>query len=124
MKAILSAALLGSIFTVNYASQADSIAREELSVLEIATLTPNTLPDGSIWIARHQLVLHIGTPGVFILSADNRARFRMVKTGKTAGQSIEISSGLSGKEKIITGPFETVFDGSPIREIKLQLRKQ
>ncbi len=81
----------------------------------VSTVSPKIIPDGSIRIAREQFIKHIGTPGVFILSPENRARFRMLKAGKIYGQSIEIISGLSGDEKILTAPFGSLFDGSPVR---------
>lgn len=43
-----------------------------------------------------------------------QARFRMVKTGKTAGNRVEILSGLTGDEVLVLGDLAGVRDGSPI----------
>ena len=44
----------------------------------------------------------------------------MVKLGKKSGERIMISSGLTGKEQILTGPYDSVFDGSPVRVVDKQ----
>jgi len=56
-----------------------------------------------------------GTPGVFVLSDDGLARFRMVKAGKRRKQQLEIISGLDGDETLVKGPYTDMLDGSPIR---------
>ena len=88
---------------------------QTLPVVEQSVITAGILADGSIQIPGNTIVEHIGTKGVFILSADNQARFRMVKAGKKNGNSVSISSGLTGNEQILTGPYESVYDGSPVR---------
>lgn len=75
------------------------------------------------------LVIRGGIPGVFVLQDATpfppgardaagtvlpEARFRMVKTGKTAGRRVEILSGLSGDEVLILGDLSELRDGSPI----------
>jgi multidrug efflux pump subunit AcrA (membrane-fusion protein) len=71
-----------------------------------------------------------GIPGVFVLQEaaafpppargeDGRAlpeaRFRMVKTGKTSGNRVEILSGLGGDETLVLGALSNVHDGSPVK---------
>ena len=90
-----------------------------LPILEQAIHTPKVLTDGSVQINNHLLVRHIGTEGVFILSPESRARFRMVKAGKKSGKWVTISSGLTGMEKILMGPYDSIFDGSPISVKKI-----
>ena len=101
-----------------------SEATPELSLPPVALSTSNAEihADGSVRIHISQLVKHIGTDGVFILSADNRARFRMVKAGKIKGDSVTISSGLTGNEEILNGPYDSVFDGSPVHVVETQTR--
>jgi hypothetical protein len=96
----------------------------DLPPVERSIKAAEILPDGSVQINSKQLVTHIGTDGVFILSADKRARFRMVKAGKRKGQSITINSGLTGKEQILNGPYDSVFDGSPVIVAEIQTRKK
>lgn len=89
-----------------------------LPVVEQGAITAEILADGSVLIPEDTIVEHIGTKGVFILSKDNMARFRMVKAGKESGDSVSISSGLVGGEQILTGPYENLFDGSPVQLTK------
>lgn len=120
-KSILPSALLaGSVLIISGCHNSGPAASPELAlpVTEQSAITTEILADGSILVPRKTIVDHIGTKGVFILSADNQARFRMVKAGKQIGDSVSISSGLKGNEQILTGPFESVYDGSPVRLTK------
>jgi hypothetical protein len=69
---------------------------------------------GNVLIPAAARVNLAGTPGVFILQ-NNQARFRMIKTGKKQGKHVEVSSGLVGNERIIMGPYDDIYDGSPFR---------
>ena len=87
-----------------------------------ATLTALTRPvltldaqAGRVLVPQALLVERGGVPGVFVLSAENQARFRMVRTGKTVNGRIEILSGLSGSESLVTGELRDVHDGSPVK---------
>ena len=95
----------------------EATADIELPEIKRTVITPQVLPDGSLRIPRATVLEHIGTTGVFILSEDRRARFRMVKTGKSSADWIMITSGLSGVEKVLHGPFDAVYDGSPVQRI-------
>ena len=122
LKPVLHFVLLtGSILMLAgcHGAHQDATAELELPLIEQAVIAPEVLADGSIRISSALLVQHIGTDGVFILSADKRARFRMVKAGKKSSNKIIISSGLAGKEQILTGPYDSVFDGSPVRVKKV-----
>lgn len=117
VKPVLHSILLtGSVLILAgcHGSHQDATAERELPPIEQAVMAPEVLADGSIRIDSAQLIKHIGTDGVFILSADKRARFRMVKAGKKAGNKITVSSGLTGNEMILTGPYDSVYDGSPV----------
>ena len=113
--------LTGSILMLAgcHGSYQEATAELELPHIEQAVIAPEVLADGSIRISSALLVQHIGTEGIFILSTDKRARFRMVKAGKKSGKKIIISSGLTGGEQILTGPFDSVFDGSPVNVKKV-----
>lgn len=78
------------------------------------------------------LVTRGGIPGVFVLAdaaafpppargADGKplpeARFRMVKTGKTSGNRVEILSGLAGGETLVLGELSDVHDGSAVKPV-------
>jgi multidrug resistance efflux pump len=53
--------------------------------------------------------------GVHVLDGSGTARWRIVKVGRTYPQGVEILSGLSEGEEIVTGPPEAVADGSRVR---------
>lgn len=72
---------------------------------------------GRVLVPQALLVERSGVPGVFVLSAENQARFRMVRTGKTVNGRIEILSGLSGSESLVTGDLRDVHDGSPVKSM-------
>lgn len=67
-----------------------------------------------IRIPRQALVERGGIPGVFVLSKEAQARFRMVRAGRTFDAQVEILSGLHGDETLVLGDLAAVHDGSPI----------
>ena len=83
-----------------------------------ATLTLRTPADldahGDVVIPRAAITKIGGIPGVFVLSAHGRARFRLIKIGATTSRQAEILSGLSGDETLVLPPFRHVYDGSPV----------
>lgn len=74
------------------------------------------LKAGRVLVPHPVLVERSGVPGVFVLSAENQARFRMVRTGKRINGQTEILSGLSGNETLVTGELGNVHDGSTIQK--------
>lgn len=70
---------------------------------------------GPVRVPTALIVEQGGIPGVFVLTADHTARFRMVRTGKDVGGRIEILSGLTGNETLVGGNLRDVHDGSPIQ---------
>lgn len=51
---------------------------------------------------------------LWVLDKDNIARMRLVKTGKTIGDKVEILSGLSDGERVVVGGMEKVSEGSRV----------
>lgn len=82
--------------------------------LERPTLAVPAAGAQTISIPRTTLVERAGLPGVFVLSAQSQARFRLVRPGKLHGDRIEILSGLRGGEILVVGELGGVRDGSPI----------
>ena len=72
---------------------------------------------GRVLVPEALLVERGGVPGVFVLSAENQARFRMVRTGKTVNNRVEVLSGLRGGETLVTGDLRDVHDGSPVKNL-------
>lgn len=83
--------------------------------LERPTLAVPAADTRNILIPRAALVERAGLPGVFVLSADSQARFRLVRPGKLHGDKIEILSGLRSGETLVAGDLGAVRDGSPIK---------
>jgi HlyD family secretion protein len=46
--------------------------------------------------------------GVFMVTADNKAPFRKVETGISGATDIEVLSGLTEGEQIVTGPYQVI----------------
>lgn len=67
-----------------------------------------TVPGKAI-VERGQLV------GVFVVDTHGVARLRLVKTGKPAGDRVEILSGLSEGERIVVDGVNKVSDGSRVQ---------
>jgi len=51
---------------------------------------------------------------IWVLDKDNMARMRLVKTGKTIGDKVEVLSGLSDGERVVVGGVEKVSEGSKV----------
>ena len=109
---LLSASMLSAL------AGCHGTAPEPAPPVELAAVKPGSVniqrdQDGTLRIPATALVQHVGTPGVFI-EQQGKARFRMVKAGKQSADMIEINSGLDGDEVLFTGPFDNVYDGSPV----------
>ncbi len=55
-----------------------------------------------------------GITGVFVVNTDGRANFRMVRTGDSDGDQIEILSGLADGERIVLHPDASIDNGTRI----------
>jgi len=54
---------------------------------------------------------------VAIVDGDGRARLRPVTLGTDYGQRVGIASGLSGNERVIASPPDSIVDGQPVRVV-------
>jgi hypothetical protein len=86
--------------------------------LERPSHTLSTRPGARVTVPQAALVTRAGVPGVFVLSGEGRARFRVVRTGKDLGRDIEILAGLRGDERLVLGDLAAVHDGSAIAAVK------
>jgi len=68
-----------------------------------------TIPRGAV-VERGQLT------SVYVVDQSGIARMRLVKTGKTYGDRVEVLSGLSEGEQIVVDAVAAVSDGSRVRE--------
>jgi RND family efflux transporter MFP subunit len=65
-------------------------------------------------VAKKAIVERGSLTSVWALDRDNIARMRLVKTGKTVGERVEILSGLSDGERIVANGTEKVQEGSKV----------
>jgi len=59
-------------------------------------------------------VLVRGQMEILFVVADGKAHLRLVKTGKRIGNEVEIISGLSAGEKVVTSNLASLIDGQPV----------
>jgi len=85
-----------------------------LPVLERPVFALTVPEDQRILVPKTALVSRGGMPAVFVLR-EEQARLRMIKSGRTVGDRIEILGGLMGDETLILGDLQPVHDGSPIQ---------
>jgi len=55
--------------------------------------------------------------GVYVINEQRQARFRLIKTGKTYAERVEVLSGLSKGDRIVLDNFAQIQDGTPIAEL-------
>lgn len=60
------------------------------------------------------VVVRGGITGVFIVGEDQIARFRMVRTGLTQGNNIEIQAGVVAGESVLAESRQTALNGDRI----------
>ncbi|MGO8813806.1 MAG: efflux RND transporter periplasmic adaptor subunit [Terriglobia bacterium] len=60
------------------------------------------------------VVEHGELQGVFVVAADGIVEYRLVKTGKTLGDRVEILSGLAAGEKIAVSQIDRLRDGARV----------
>ena len=72
---------------------------------------------GRVLVPPAVLVERGGVPGVFVLTPQAQARFRMIRRGKILNGQVEILSGLDGRETLVVGDLRDVHDGSVIKNI-------
>jgi RND family efflux transporter MFP subunit len=61
--------------------------------------------------------------GVFVVDQSGMARLRLVKTGRVAGDRIEVLSGLNESEEIISEGTTAIRDGIRVREVSKDLQR-
>jgi multidrug efflux pump subunit AcrA (membrane-fusion protein) len=60
-------------------------------------------------------VIHSGQlTGIYIVDDTQTAKFRLIRTGKTFGNSIEVLSGLKQGERYVTAPPPALINGMTV----------
>ncbi len=69
--------------------------------------------------------LIVRADGQFVAVArEGKAHFQKVEVGRDFGQEIEIVSGLSGDEAVVTTPSDALREGGPVKAVKVDKSKQ
>jgi multidrug resistance efflux pump len=68
-------------------------------------------------ISKTALVNRGQLTGAFVLDADGRARFRLLKLGKEFGDRIEVLSGLKERDAVVTELSPQLKDGTPVQSL-------
>lgn len=89
----------------------DPDAASELKTGMFAEIKIQTEGEGSLYIPTSALVQRGQLTGVYTISDNSRTVLRWVRTGKTAGKSIEILTGLSAGEQYITSIHQPLKQG-------------
>jgi RND family efflux transporter MFP subunit len=66
-----------------------------------------TVPESAV-IRRGQLV------GLYVIEAENHARFRLIKTGRTLDGRIEVLAGVAQGDRVVIDPSHELRDGSAV----------
>lgn len=69
----------------------------------------------AIQVARQAIVERGQLQGVYVVGRDSIARFRLIRTGATRKDGVEVLSGLASGEQIVLAGVERVSDGVRIR---------
>lgn len=68
----------------------------------------------TLLVAQTAVVRHGQLTGLHIVDADNTARFRLIRIGKTYGDSVEVLSGLKAGDRYVLEPTSELQDGSRV----------
>lgn len=60
-----------------------------------------------------------GITGVFVVDAQGKAQYRMLRVGKSQGGLVEVLSGLNPGERVVTGNAQAVNNGDKVLEQKI-----
>ena len=72
----------------------------------------------SLWIDGQSLVVREQLRGVYVVNADNKAVLHWLRLGKSAGNQVEVLSGLKGDERIIRQANGKLYNGRNVSVTK------
>ncbi len=110
---------------VELSPAADAATRSFLAKLEIprnsgarggqfGRLMLSTSAHGGLLVPATALVKRGQLEIVFAVAPDHHAQIRLVRSGKTIGEQIEILAGLTEGEQVVTSELETLSDGDSL----------
>jgi len=70
--------------------------------------------DKSLAVPTSAVVEHGELQGIFVVASDGQVEYRLVKTGKTYGNRVEVLSGLAAGEKVAISQIDRLRDGARV----------
>lgn len=67
-----------------------------------------------ILINRSAVIIRGQLTGLYLVDSDNIARFRLIRIGKTTGNSVEVLSGLKEGDRYVEKPLPALVDGARV----------
>ena len=121
----------GRIYTGKVARTADALdasSRTLLSEIQVNNSSGELLPGmyaqikfvlprsyPTIVVPANALLANSFGTRVVVVGSDNRAHYRPVQVGRDLGTDVEILTGLTGTERLITNPADTLTEGQAVR---------
>jgi RND family efflux transporter MFP subunit len=65
-------------------------------------------------INRSAVIIRGQLTGLYLIDSDNTAHFRLIRIGKTSGDSVEVLSGLKEGDRYVEKPLPALVDGSRV----------
>ena len=69
------------------------------------------IPDSSL-VRQGQLT------GVYMVDSDNKARYRLIRTGRVYGDQVEVISGIKDGTRLVTAPSAQLTNGTAVEPEK------
>ena len=60
------------------------------------------------------LLVPVALTAVWAVGSDNVIRMRLIKTGRVQGETVEVLSGLSDGDRVVTAGMEKAVDGAQL----------
>ncbi|MBW7996383.1 MAG: efflux RND transporter periplasmic adaptor subunit [Candidatus Glassbacteria bacterium] len=73
--------------------------------------------DETISVPETAIVRRGQLTGLFVLDDENTTRLRWVRLGRTSGERVEVLSGLTAGERIVTGKLRQMREGVTVQEV-------
>jgi RND family efflux transporter MFP subunit len=112
-----SSAFTGGQYTVKISiprNEAGNLLSGMYAHISLPGIANNQVTDSAVWVPAGSLVQKDQLTGLYTVSAANNALLRWVRTGKTAGNMVEIISGLNNRESFILKSSMPLYNGAPV----------
>lgn len=85
----------------------------------VVEITPQTKSDDmGLFVARKAIVGSVQEPMVYVLGKDNEATYKTVQVGKIMGDKVQVLSGLTEGDEVVTTGQINISDGQKVKVIE------